>query len=156
MKHAVLAMLMLLPTPAWAQGDATAEDKQVAAIANRLTAPCCWIQTVATHRSAACDAILLEIRQMLREGKSEAQIMEFYLDKYGEMILAARPVRGFDALVWVLPLGALLVGGVVVVVVARRWSSAPRPAPGAAATAPAERSQDPWRAKVEAELRERL
>ena len=160
MRLSTAAALLLVPALCLAADPSaerpSPEDQMVSRIADRLTAPCCWIQTVATHRSAACDAILVEIRQMLRQGKNEEQIIEFYLDKYGEMILAAPPVKGFDALVWILPLAALLVGGVVVVMVARRWSSVARqtapvlgPSEGAVAGA-----EDPWRARVEAELRE--
>ena len=160
MRQSIGCALLLLSALSWAaeppvqppSARTSAEDQMVAKIANRLTAPCCWIQTVATHRSAACDAILVEIRQMLRQGKTEDQIIEFYLDKYGEMILAAPPAKGFDALVWILPVAALLLGGVAVVLVTRRMSAAP-PAHAAADGAPAS-PQDPWRAKVEAELRE--
>jgi cytochrome c-type biogenesis protein CcmH/NrfF len=52
------------------------------------------------------------VTRKLQAGESEEQILQFFVDRYGESVLAAPPKSGFSLLVWVVPpvglLGAIL------------------------------------------------
>lgn len=82
-------------------------------IEERFIAPCCWRESVAVHRSPEADKIRSEIRQLLESGKTEGQIVDFYVARYGERIL--REPRGSVSL-WLrtVPLLALLAGALFV------------------------------------------
>jgi len=55
-----------------------------------------------------------KVRAMLAEGKTEEQIKDFFVSRYGEWILRAPKKRGVGLILWFLPGGAILfVGGLV-------------------------------------------
>jgi cytochrome c-type biogenesis protein CcmH len=70
----------------------------------------------------------------LQQGKTPAQVLEYFTRRYGEWILLAPPKRGFNLVIWVLPFVLLPIGAAVVYFRARRWvrsptasASSPRP-----------------------------
>ena len=62
------------------------------------------------------------IRARIAAGESAGQIKAQLVDQFGPAVLAEPPKRGFDLLAWLLPLGALAVGCVVVGALAWTWS----------------------------------
>ena len=62
------------------------------------------------------------IRVHIAAGDSAAEIKAQLVEQFGPAVLAEPPKRGFDLLAWLLPLGALAVGVVVVAVLAWTWS----------------------------------
>ena len=62
------------------------------------------------------------IRVRIAAGDSAAEIKAQLVDQFGPAVLAEPPKRGFDLLAWLLPLGALAVGVVVVAGLAWTWS----------------------------------
>lgn len=66
-----------------------------------------------------------EIRRMIEEGKTDAEIKDFLVDRYGEFALYRPPASGKTLLVWIAPF-LLLLGGVLVLVnVLRRRAALP-------------------------------
>jgi len=62
------------------------------------------------------------IRERIVAGDSAAEIKAQLVDQFGPAVLAEPPKRGFDLLAWLLPLGSLAVGVVVVGALAWTWS----------------------------------
>ncbi len=62
------------------------------------------------------------IRDRIAAGDSGAEIKEQLVDQFGPGVLAEPPKRGFDLLAWLLPLGAVAIGAVVVGALALTWS----------------------------------
>jgi cytochrome c-type biogenesis protein CcmH len=62
------------------------------------------------------------IRERIVAGDSAAEIKAQLVDQFGPAVLAEPPKRGFDLLAWLLPLGALAVGVVIVGALAWTWS----------------------------------
>ncbi len=69
-----------------------AGDGDVRRIQARFLAPCCWQESVAVHRSEIAAGMRSQIARMVAAGKSEDQIVDFYVARYGERIL--REPRG--------------------------------------------------------------
>ncbi len=61
----------------------------------------------------------------VREGKSQAAILQDMARSYGIRVLAAPPAQGFNLAAWVLPGFALLVGLVIVILLVRRFRRRP-------------------------------
>jgi cytochrome c-type biogenesis protein CcmH len=97
------------------------QEARARAIDDQLIAPCCFSQTIANHNSPIAESIKAEVRQKLAAGFSEREIIDFYVGKYGERILAAPRARGFNLLAYVMPVVAFGIGLAGVVVVLRRW-----------------------------------
>ncbi len=83
-------------------------------------------------------------------GDTKSEILDKLVVQFGPEVLAAPPKKGFDLLAWLLPLGALLGGAVVIGVFARRWSRAREPAPAGGAP------EQNGRASLEPDLERRL
>jgi cytochrome c-type biogenesis protein CcmH len=109
--------LSLLIIPAAAQ-----EKEEIARrIEGELMAPCCWAEPVSQHLSPIAEEMRREIRAMLSVGKTEQEILDIYVARYGERILTTPPARGFNLLAYIMPWVLAVVGVVAVVVVLKRW-----------------------------------
>jgi cytochrome c-type biogenesis protein CcmH len=62
------------------------------------------------------------IEEQLQAGKSEAQMVQYYVQKYGEKILAAPPKTGFNMTAWVIPFAGLIMGGAALYFMVRMWA----------------------------------
>ncbi len=58
----------------------------------------------------------------LESGLTVEQIIQAYVDKYGETVLSAPTKTGFNLTAWVTPFAALVVGGFGVRKVIRSWT----------------------------------
>ena len=119
----ILAMLLLFITPP--QGDELARQTQE--IASRLRCPVCQGLSVADSPSEMAVNMKTEVRDMLARGYTREQIEAHFVRSYGEFVLLAPKFEGVNALVWILPIAALLVGAFVVRMTLRRLAAAPRP-----------------------------
>lgn len=125
---ALVALLAFAPL----RGAASPSDdieKEARAIENLLIAPCCWRQPVAVHQSPASTEVRGQIREMLAKGMSREEILDAYVDAYGEKILSAPRAQGFNLLSYVLPAVALVAGGLLVTAFFRRHRAATAPQP---------------------------
>ncbi|HLY64609.1 MAG TPA: cytochrome c-type biogenesis protein CcmH [Chloroflexota bacterium] len=88
-------------------------DDQALAIANQLQCPVCENVTVAYSNSTLASEMRQVIREKLAQGETRDQIIQYFVDRYGEAILTQPPKHGLNLLVWLLPAGGLL-GGLAV------------------------------------------
>ena len=117
-----VALLLVVPVAQAQEGELSPEQEATAKkIERQLIAPCCYTQPVADHQSEASDSIKSEIRMLLVQGKSESEIMDTFVDKWGEEILAAPRASGFNWLAYVLPPIVVAVAGGLLLAVVLRW-----------------------------------
>jgi cytochrome c-type biogenesis protein CcmH len=104
--QALLSLCLLIPAQVIMFGDG---PNRVLRIQDRFIAPCCWSQSVAMHDSPVAREMRDEIVKLVSEGKTEEQIVDHYVARYGERIL--RQPRG-KAWVWLnaVPIGVLTLG----------------------------------------------
>jgi cytochrome c-type biogenesis protein CcmH len=119
---------------------------------NELMSPCCMTNTVAEHYSGASSKMKTEIRQMLAEGKTEQEILDFYVEQHGPQILSVPPAQGFNLTAYLVPMAMLVLGAVALVFVVRKWRDRDKAAETPTATA----DLDPaYVERVQKELAER-
>jgi len=99
-----------MPDAAAAQSLTASQATLVRDIENNLIAPCCWNQPISEHHSDISDLMRSEVREMVAEGKSREAILDYYVARYGERILAAPRARGINVLAYVAPFAALILG----------------------------------------------
>lgn len=68
-----------------------ADLSEVKRFQDRFLAPCCWQQGVVVHDSDIAKQMRAEIASMVTSGKSEEQIVDVYVGRYGERILREPP-----------------------------------------------------------------
>ena len=87
---------------------------------NNLIAPCCFRQPIADHESQAAEDMKTEIAAMLAEGKTTRQIEDYYINKYGDKILAVPRMEGFNSMSFVMPVFIFAMGVLVILLTIRR------------------------------------
>lgn len=96
-------------------------DQQVFEIARQLRCPVCVSESVADSNSRVAIEMRDVIQQQLEEGQSEAQILAFFQERYGDWILQEPPRRGIHLLVWLLPVIVAVIGAGTLAYFVRRW-----------------------------------
>jgi cytochrome c-type biogenesis protein CcmH len=106
------------------------QEPEVYEIAARLRCVVCQNLSVADSPSEMASQMREVIRERLRAGERPDQVVQYFVDRYGEWILLAPRREGFNLLVWIVPALSVVVGLAVVVVLVRRWTRrGPAPAP---------------------------
>jgi cytochrome c-type biogenesis protein CcmH len=134
MVWALAALLMSCCVPVALAATAADLDAQVRDIAAQLRCPVCQGLSVGDSPSELAHEMRTLVREQLQQGKTSAEVLDYFAQRYGEWILLAPPKRGFNLVIWVLPFVLLPVGVAAVYLGARRWvrsaAVAARPPPG--------------------------
>ena len=88
------------------------EELQAAtlAIAVKLRCPICQGLSVADSPTALALAMLAQIRDLRAAGYTSDQIFEYFESKYGEFVRLQPRAEGFNLIVWIGPIAAVLAG----------------------------------------------
>ena len=97
-------------------------EARMQAIALELRCLVCQNQTIADSNADLAVDLRQQVRQMLREGKSQQDIIDYMTARYGDFVLYRPPVKGTTALLWFGPAALLVAGVVILLVVLRRRS----------------------------------
>jgi cytochrome c-type biogenesis protein CcmH len=135
-------------------GDITPND--VNRVARQLYCPVCPNTPLDVCETQACKDWRELIRQKLVAGDSDQEIIDYFVAQYGQRVLAQPPARGFNLLVWIIPLAVLIAGAAALVVILRSWSGR-RVRPAAASVPELKLNELPaeYVARVERELQAR-
>lgn len=101
---AILLLVLLASSLALAASVAVAP--RVFEIASKLRCPVCTGESVAQSASPTAVQMRELIAQKLAAGESEAQILDYFVARYGEWILLEPPRHGIYLVVWLLPVAA--------------------------------------------------
>jgi cytochrome c-type biogenesis protein CcmH len=105
---AVLFLLVMVKAGASAPADADPElDRRVTALASELRCVVCQNQTLADSSAGLATDLKNEIRERMRQGESDAEIVAFLVERYGEFVLYRPPLKASTVVLWVGP-GLLL------------------------------------------------
>jgi cytochrome c-type biogenesis protein CcmH len=97
------------------------EPDRARELAGRLRCPVCQGESVADSPSETAASMNRLIQEQVDAGRSDAEILAFFRQRYGDWILLDPPARGRTLVVWALPAAALVVGvGAVYSSVGRR------------------------------------
>lgn len=131
-------------------------DDDVNTVAKKLYCPVCPNTPLDVCETQACADWRAQIRDQLSDGWTEEQVMAYFVEQYGERVLAEPERSGFTSLVWILPVVAVALGLLVAGQALRNWQRNRHPQVGTAVpAAPPEPAISPeTRAKIEEELRE--
>jgi cytochrome c-type biogenesis protein CcmH len=69
------------------------------------------------------------VRERLKSGDTDAQVLSYLTQRYGDYVLLRPPVRSDTLLLWFGPAIALLIAGGTIVVFMRRRRALPEAAP---------------------------
>ena len=87
-----------------------AAEKRLVAISSELRCLVCQNESLAGSQAELAVDLRREIRGMIVDGKSDNEIMEFMVSRYGDFVRYRPPLKGTTLLLWFGPV-LLLVGG---------------------------------------------
>ena len=119
-----LIVLLAAASTAISQVDsvvAEARERLAALVEEQLIAPCCWRAPLSQHYSGTAERMKEDLREMLANGKTQADIIDHYKAMYGERILSSPPNAGFNRLAYLFTPLMFLVGGGLIFLTLRRW-----------------------------------
>ena len=91
MKLALVALLALLVTPsAWCDD---ALDTRLKSLENELRCLVCQNQTLAESNAPLAEDLRKEVRDLATGGKSDAEIRDYLVARYGDFVLYRPPVK---------------------------------------------------------------
>lgn len=131
MAGALLWLGMALAACAQPAGDPTplqyrdrAEEARFHALTAELRCVQCQNQSLADSNAQIAHDLRREVLTLMHEGRSDAQIKQFLVERYGEFVLYRPAMETRTALLWFGPGLLLLAGAVVLVIQVRKRASA--------------------------------
>lgn len=145
-----LAALLLFSAAAFATEKSL--DDRVNEIAYHLMCPVCQGQSVAESNSNLANDMRQIIRKQLEEGKTDQQVLDYFVKRYGDSILSSPPKKGINWLLWVMP-GVAVVLGAVGIALFLHKSRRPEDDVEFIPAAPGNESESEYLKKVDEELK---
>ncbi len=130
MRNSWLALLLFIPYVALAIDiDKAFEDPEMQARYEEITAEVrclkCQNQSIKDSNAFLASDLRREIRRLLEEGKTNDEVYDFLVERYGEFALYRPRMSGKTLILWIAPGILLLLGAGVTVNVIRRRMSMP-------------------------------
>ena len=88
-------------------------EQRAQSIDKSLICPVCPGETIDQAQVQLAQQMKAVVREKLSEGWTREQILQFFVDRYGESVLAAPPKEGFNLIAWVVPPVAILAAAVL-------------------------------------------
>ena len=88
-------------------------EARLKAMSHELRCLVCQNQTLADSDAPLAEDLRKEIRTQMREGKSDQEVIDYLVARYGDFVRYRPPVNNSTALLWFGPFFLLLIGGFV-------------------------------------------
>ena len=98
-------------------------EKRLQHLSEELRCLVCQNQTIADSNAELAQDLRREIRGMIKDGRSDKEIIDFMVVRYGDFVLYRPPVKGITLLLWGGPVTLMLLGLFVLIRYLRRRTS---------------------------------
>ena len=99
------------------------QESRARSLESEFKCPVCRSQSIRQSRSFMAEDMKRRVRELIAQGRSDDEIREYFIARYGEWILLTPPKSGFSLMAYVLPFLAVVAGAAMLVFAARRWRS---------------------------------
>lgn len=120
MRRLVAVVLAALMVPG---ALAVTEEQRILDLAYMLRCPECRSVSVAESPAEIAGGMYASIVAQVRAGRSDQEIIDFFVARYGEGVLLRPPAQGLNLMIWIGPALVVLVGGVLVFRLLRGWTT---------------------------------
>ena len=94
-------------------------------LSHRLMCTCSCAEILGECNHVGCPnstGELYELRAGIEGGKSDKEILDSFVVKYGAIVLAAPTAHGFDLVAWIAPFAVFAAALLGTILLVRRWS----------------------------------
>jgi cytochrome c-type biogenesis protein CcmH len=104
-------------------------EARARALSKELRCMVCQNQSIDDSEAPLAHDLRVLVRERLKAGDSDAQVLDFLVARYGEFVLLKPRLAWHNAVLWGVPPATVLIGIVTIVAVVRRRRKAPAAAP---------------------------
>lgn len=127
------SLLLALAMPVWAgEAPPLAEDpaleQRMLLISEELRCLVCQNESLSASRAELAQDLRRELRTLIKEGKTDQEIMDFMVNRYGDFVRYRPAFKPLTLLLWLGPFVLLLGAGFGLVRYVRSHRSEPKPA----------------------------
>jgi len=90
------------------------------ALSKELRCPKCQNQNLADSNSTVASALRLDLYNLLIQGRSDTEIVDLMVGRYGEFVLYRPRVSSVTYILWFGPALLILIGVIVVIIILRK------------------------------------
>lgn len=108
-------MVILMPLTAFAL---VVDD-----IASNLMCQCGCTMVVSTCQCGTADQTRALIQEKIDKGETKEMIIQYFVDQYGEKVLASPTKKGFNLTAWITPFVIIILGGAIIFYMIKKWVS---------------------------------
>jgi cytochrome c-type biogenesis protein CcmH len=101
------------------------DNQRIRQLEEKLRCLVCQNQSLADSNAELAGDLRKQVREQVAAGRSDEQIIEFLVQRYGDFVLYEPPFKATTALLWIGPFALLLGAGAFLIVVLRRRRDAP-------------------------------
>lgn len=99
------------------------QEQRFRVLLDELRCPKCQNQSLADSDAGIAQDMRARIETMIKEGKSNDEIVDYFVDRYGDFVSYRPPVTPTTSILWLAPLLLLGSGAVIIVLLLRRASA---------------------------------
>lgn len=104
-------------------------EQELRRISQRLRCPVCQGENLYDSRSDLAQEMRTIIREQLAAGRTDTEIVDYFVARYGDFVRLEPRWDGTQLLIWLVPVGMVLVGFWWVTRLVRRRAAASPPPP---------------------------
>jgi cytochrome c-type biogenesis protein CcmH len=123
MRAALLTILLLVSGFSFSQNIET--ENRIRNLEEKLRCLVCQNQTLADSNAELAADLRKQVRDQIAAGKSDAQIIDYLVQRYGDFVLYDPPFKTTTLLLWLGPFVLLAAAGLVLIATLRRRRRAP-------------------------------
>jgi cytochrome c-type biogenesis protein CcmH len=97
-------------------------EQRMIHITEELRCLVCQNESLAGSHADLAEDLRREVRGLIREGKSDDEVKEFLVSRYGDFVLYRPPMKATTALLWLGPFVLAIVGLIALILYLRRRS----------------------------------
>ena len=94
-------------------------------LSNQLRCPTCQGLSVQDSEAGFSKSIKKKISELMKEDKTDIEIISYFVERYGEWILRTPTKSGFNLVLWLMPIVVILSGLFFVLFRSKLWVSQP-------------------------------
>jgi cytochrome c-type biogenesis protein CcmH len=149
----VVVLAQFAPQRAGTQPLEPALEARVQTLGKQLRCTVCQGMSIAGSPAQMARAQLDTVRSLVSEGKTDQEIRDYFVARYGEWALLEPPAHGFNLVVWLGPAMVIAIGLLAIARLFRNRPAAVDAPADPSAPPPVESSGDPYLDAIRAEVK---
>lgn len=101
------------------------QQRRYQALIDEFRCPKCLNTNLSGSDAPIAQDLRRSVYRLVRDGQSDQQIRDFLQQRYGDFVLYKPPFSGSTAFIWLIPIGLLLIGAMVLFALQNRGRRRP-------------------------------